>query len=69
MTESLTLVTPFNYISVMKHGGKRKGSGRKKKYPTKVVRIPKAIEDEVNELKLGYEILWDGKQKTFHIMP
>lgn len=53
----------------MKHGGKRKNSGRKKKYPTKVVRIPKAIEEEVNELKLGYELMWDGKTKTIHPMP
>lgn len=53
----------------MKHGGKRKNSGRKKKYPTKVVRIPVDIEDEVQELKLGYELMWDGKQKTIHPMP
>jgi len=42
-----------------KHGGARKGSGRPKRYKTKVVRIPEAIEEEVNELKLGYELLYN----------
>lgn len=50
-------------------GGKRKGSGRPKRYETKTVRIPVDIEEEVNELKLGYELMWDGKQKTIHQMP
>lgn len=32
------------------HGGKRKGSGRKKGPPTIVKRIPKSIESEVEQL-------------------
>lgn len=48
---------------------KKRKAGRPKKYPTKTVRIPEAIEEEVNELKLGYELMWDGKTKTIHPMP
>lgn len=47
----------------------KSGAGRPKKYPTKTVRIPIEIEEEVNELKLGYELMWDGKTKTIHPMP
>lgn len=32
------------------HGGKRKGSGRKKKEPTKVVRVPISKLEEVKKL-------------------
>lgn len=48
---------------------RKRKAGRPKKYPTKTVRIPVDIEEEVNELKLGYELMWDGKQKTIHPMP
>jgi hypothetical protein len=34
-----------------KRGGKREGSGRKKKEETVVMRIPKSIVKKVNELK------------------
>lgn len=32
------------------HGGKRKGSGRKKKEPTKVMRVPISKVESVKEL-------------------
>lgn len=32
------------------HGGKRKGAGRKKKEPTKVMRIPVSKVEEVKKL-------------------
>lgn len=32
------------------HGGKRKGSGRKKKEPTKVIRVPISKLEEVKKL-------------------
>jgi hypothetical protein len=32
------------------HGGKRKGSGRKKKEPTKNIRVPVSLIPKVNEL-------------------
>lgn len=47
----------------MKHGGKRNGSGRKKKEPTKVIRIP------VSKLKGVYEFIKTGKISTIHPMP
>ena len=40
-------------IQKLTHGGKRKGSGRKKKEPTKVIRIPiskiKAVKDLIKD--------------------
>ena len=33
-----------------KHGGKRKGSGRKKKDPTKVIRVPISKIEAVKDL-------------------
>ncbi len=32
------------------HGGKRKGAGRKKKEPTKVIRVPVSKLEEVKKL-------------------
>ena len=39
-----------NYEMRKKHGGKRKGSGRKKKEPTKVMRIPVSKIEAVIEI-------------------
>lgn len=54
-------------------GGKRKGSGRPRKYTTKTIRIPTAIENDVMDLKLGYELRYEleakGKILTIHPMP
>lgn len=35
---------------VISHGGKRKGSGRKPKEPTKVIRVPVSKLEEVNKI-------------------
>jgi len=53
---------------------KKKKAGRPEKYPTKTIRIPVAIEEEVEELKSGYDMnyyvtLQEGKIKTIHKMP
>lgn len=52
---------------------KRKpGGGRKKKYPTKTVRIPLEIEADVKGMKEAYEFTYalrEGKLKTIHPMP
>lgn len=43
----------YNTMETNKHGGKRKGAGRKKKEPTKVVRVPiskiEAVKDLIKE--------------------
>lgn len=46
----------------------------KKNYRTTTIRIPIGIKDDVEELKLGYELLMyqsneEGKIKTIHPMP
>lgn len=51
-----------------KRGGKREGSGRKKKQPTVVVRIPLVLKDDVNKLVLDLRNE-EGKIKTIHPMP
>jgi hypothetical protein len=37
-------------LSGKKHGGARKGAGRKPKEPTVVMRVPKSLVKEVKEL-------------------
>lgn len=32
------------------HGGKRKGAGRKKKEPTKTIRVPVSMVDQIKSL-------------------
>lgn len=32
------------------HGGKRKGAGRKKKEPTKVIRVPESKVEQVKQI-------------------
>lgn len=50
-----------------KRGGKRKGSGRKKKEKTKVMRVPESLVDHVD--LLIYQRRLDGKITTIHPMP
>jgi len=38
------------------HGGKRKGSGRKKKEPTTTVRVPLALLPRIMELVDAYKV-------------
>lgn len=40
----------------MKKRKRKPGGGRKKKHPTKVVRIPVSIEDMVNKAKREFQI-------------
>ncbi|WP_217535358.1 hypothetical protein [Vibrio cholerae] len=42
-----------------KHGGKRKGAGRKKQEPTVLVRVPQSIADLLIEFKSDYARLDD----------
>lgn len=39
-----------NLTNISNRGGKRKGSGRKKKEPTKVMRIPHSKVDDVKKI-------------------
>lgn len=53
----------------MKHGGKRKGSGRKKTGKgTTVIRVPLIYKDEIQKFVMDLRTE-DGKIKTIHPMP
>ncbi len=43
-----------NKVEILTHGGKRNGSGRKKKEPTITVRIPVRLVDKVKALICSY---------------
>ena len=51
--EQLNFADAFDWK--LAHGGKRANAGRKKQEPTKVVRVPVGVLDEVNALISEYK--------------
>lgn len=52
----------------LKRGGKRTGSGRKKKEPTIVRRYPLVLDDKIQKIILDFRNE-KGEIKTIHPMP
>lgn len=52
----------------LKRGGKREGSGRKKRSGTTVIRVPLILKDDIKKMVLDLRNE-EGKIKTVHPMP